>query len=105
MFRGKIDYEMVILAVLAAGPMHGYEISTQVAASVPNLGKSPAGTLYPLLHRLEKEGFLSAEWQIQEGKPNRKVYALTDSGRERLKDATQEWRRFSVAMDGLLGGA
>jgi len=99
----KVDQEITILAVLLDGPTHGYEISVRMAASLPGLGKSPAGTLYPLLHRLEKDGYLSAEWQIQEGKPNRKVYSITDNGRERLHDARKEWREYARSMNALLG--
>ena len=63
------------------------------------------GALYPALHRLELRGLLTAEWDISVNNRRAKYYRLTASGRKRLKDTTESWRRTSVAIDRVLQGA
>ena len=99
-FRG--DLETLVLGVLAAEPRHGYDIVRRVKASDDDALKVNEGQLYPLLHRLENDGLVVAEWVPQEGKPPRKVYALTGKGQGALDARRQSWKRFSAAVDGLL---
>jgi len=58
--------------------------------------------LYPVLGRMENEGLVQARWEPGDGGPGRKVYRLTESGRARLLDETENWHRFAAAMDQLL---
>jgi PadR family transcriptional regulator, regulatory protein PadR len=99
-FRG--DLETLVLGVLASEPRHGYEIVRRVRATDDDALKVNEGQLYPLLHRLENDGLVVAEWVPQEGKPPRKVYALTARGRGALDARRESWKRFSRAVDGLL---
>lgn len=106
-FRGDLD--ALILGTLTVGQMHGYEISKRInAAGAADSDEEPSvrvqeGQLYPLLHRLENEGLIEANWLPQEGKPARKVYRLTDAGRGALEAKRASWRQFARSMSQLLG--
>ena len=71
-FKG--DLEALILAVLADHALHGYEISKRIRSQSQEVLKYGEGQLYPALHKLEESGFIEAEWMLQDGKPDRKVY-------------------------------
>jgi len=95
-FRG--DIESLILATLADGPKHGYDIAKEILLRSSKLLKYGEGQLYPALHKLEDMGLVRAEWVQQEGKPNRKIYELTDEGRGRLEVAKSEWEEFAAGV-------
>jgi PadR family transcriptional regulator, regulatory protein PadR len=97
-FRG--DTETLILATLSSGPQHGYEITRRVNGL--DGMKIQDGQLYPILHRLENEGLIEAEWVPQEGKPARKVYQLTETGNAALEKKRADWETFASSVTSLL---
>lgn len=99
-FKG--DLEALVLGVLQDGDLHGYEISKRIKQTGSQALQVWEGQLYPALHKLEKEGFVSATWVPQEGKPPRKVYALTDDGKKELSVQRKRWREFSLDVEVLL---
>ncbi len=96
--RGALD--LAVAAVLAEGSGHGYALGQRLARH--GLGSIRGGALYPVLGRLEADGLVRSSWQAGEGGPGRKVYTLTDAGRDRLAAERVRWREFSAAMDQLL---
>ena len=90
------------LGALDGGPAHGYEIARRIKATSEEALSVGEGLLYPALHGLEREGFIAAEWVPQEGKPNRKVYRLTESGRGALAKKRREWQRFAAGVAAVL---
>ena len=98
--RGHLDG--LLLAVLAHGPGHGYELGQRlIARSGGQLGV-PEGSLYPALHRLERGGLAASGWSTQGGR-RRRVYHLTPAGRRALGASTSEWRTFASAVELVLG--
>ena len=94
--------ELLILRTLAAGEKHGYEIAEWIHVASAEALSVEEGALYPALHRLELRGVLAAEWDVSANNRRAKYYRLTASGRRRLKDTTQSWRRTSAAIDRVL---
>lgn len=101
----RSDIEALVLATLERGASHGYDIGRAINQAAEGSIRLQDGQLYPVLHRLENEGWIVAEWFPQEGKPARKVYALTDEGRRILQTKREGWSRFTKAVDTLLGPA
>jgi PadR family transcriptional regulator len=96
--KGHLD--ALILAVLAAGPLHGYAIIEHLKQRSGGELALPEGTVYPALHRLEDAGFLSSAW-AGDGR-RRRVYQLTRRGRRELGVRRKEWQRFSTAIEAVL---
>ena len=96
--RGTL--ELVVAAVLAEGERHGYALIQRIAEL--ELGTIRGGALYPALARMENDGLVEAHWTAGQGGPGRKVYRLTDAGRDRLQAETARWHQFSAAMDDLV---
>ena len=94
--------ELLILRTLAAGEKHGYEIAEWIHASSAEALSVEEGALYPALHRLELRGLLSSAWDLSAANRRAKYYRLTASGRTRLKEATESWRRTSGAINRVL---
>jgi transcriptional regulator len=103
MLKGHLD--MIVLAVMAAGPAHGYAVIEEIKRRSGEAFDLPEGTVYPVLHRLEAAGLLSSRWQTAESGRRRRVYALTKRGSRALADHRALWRKFSGAIGGLLGAA
>ncbi|MCA9177616.1 MAG: helix-turn-helix transcriptional regulator [Planctomycetales bacterium] len=97
--RGSID--LVLLSVLQDGPKYGYLIQQRISAASGGSVDIPAGTLYPLLHRLEREGLLAAKTDNETGR-QRKWYRLTAAGRRRLQQQAVEWTRYAACIQALL---
>jgi PadR family transcriptional regulator len=95
--------DLLILAVLQSGPAHGYAIIESIKARSEGRFELPEGTIYPALHRMERQGFLTSAWSSAEGR-RRRVYELNGAGREALRQRQQEWSRFSTAMTAVIGG-
>jgi transcriptional regulator len=91
--------ELLILRALAAGEKHGYEIAEWIHAASATALSIEEGALYPALHRLELRGLLNAAWDVSANNRRAKYYRLTPSGRRRLRDATDSWRRTSTAIN------
>ncbi len=97
--KGHLDG--MILAVVAAGPAHGYGIIASLRRRSDGVFDLAEGTVYPALHRLEAEGLLSSSWETASGR-KRRVYRLTRRGRGSLGERRSEWRTFSRAVEGVL---
>ena len=94
--------ELLILRTLAAGEKHGYEIAEWIHVASAEALSVEEGALYPALHRLELRGLLTAEWDVSDNNRRAKYYRLTASGRKRLKETTESWRRASTAINRVL---
>jgi transcriptional regulator len=102
MLKGHLD--MIVLAVLAAGPAHGYAVIEEIRRKSGRAFDLPEGTIYPALHRLEQAGLLTSRWVTADSGRRRRVYALTRQGTRALVERRAVWRRFSDAVGGLLEG-
>lgn len=98
--RGSL--ELVVLHLLAPGEAYGYEIVSKLAAETNGALEVTDGTLYPVLYRLERAGFVSVRWETPQRGVPRKYYRLTDAGRAELAALTLEWTTFARAMAKLL---
>jgi transcriptional regulator len=94
--------ELLILRTLATGEKHGYEIAEWIHVSSAEALSVEEGALYPALHRLEVRGLLTAQWDVSTNNRRAKYYRLTPSGRKRLKEVTDSWRRASTAINRVL---
>jgi PadR family transcriptional regulator, regulatory protein PadR len=88
----------IVLAVLRDGPAHGYAIASEIARRSEQVFSFKQGTLYPLLHELERAGHISSDWEIIEGERPRRVYCITSSGLAELDQRLKTWQAFSDAM-------
>lgn len=94
--KGTLD--MLILKVVAAGPIHGYAISQRIQQISKEFFQVPQGSLYPALHRLEERAWLEAEWKDTATGREAKFYKLTRLGRKQLDTEVQYWERLSDAV-------
>ena len=98
--RGALD--LLILRTLAWGPRHGYAIARWLATSSQEVIRIEEGSLYPALHRLERSGLVSSDWQMSElGRPA-KIYEITDAGRAHLQEERKAWLAFAQVVARLL---
>jgi len=95
----------LVLAALADGPQHGYAIAQEIDKRTDNSLRFKQGTLYPVLHTLEREGLVAGQWQHGAGERPRLVYAITESGRAELARRVEVWQTFAKAMDTMISGA
>jgi PadR family transcriptional regulator PadR len=98
--RGSL--ELIVLHLLEPGEAYGYEIVTKLTTRSNGALGVTDGTLYPVLYRLERAGFVAVRWETPERGVPRKYYRLTDTGREELSRLRQEWNAFVSAMAALL---
>jgi PadR family transcriptional regulator, regulatory protein PadR len=94
--QGTLD--MLILQVVALGPIHGYAIGQRVQQISRDMLQVRQGSLYPALHRLENRGLLSASWGSSDTGREAKFYRLTAKGRTQLKEETANWAHLSEAI-------
>jgi transcriptional regulator len=94
--KGTLD--MLILKVVALGPIHGYAIAQRIQQISRDFFQLQQGSLYPALHRLEDRGWLAAEWRATETGREAKFYALTAKGRAQLVDEVENWQRLTDAV-------
>lgn len=97
-------YPTLLLALLGAGPAHGYDLVQRMALRSGGELRMPAGLVYPLLHGLEQDGLVAADWAPGESGRRRRAYTLTERGRRALADRTERWERHRVAVDRILQG-
>jgi PadR family transcriptional regulator PadR len=93
--------DMLILHLLAERDMYGYEMVTELARRSSDVFQLKEGTLYPLLHRLEKEGSVSAYEEKKDGRV-RRYYRLTRKGGEKLRERTEAWEKYAGAVNAVL---
>jgi transcriptional regulator len=103
LLQGTLD--LIILQTLRMGPAHGYAISHAINAGSRDAFKVEAGSLYPALHRLEKQGWVAAEWRTSDNKQRAKYYKLTAAGRRQLASERSRWAQFVDAMAALMAPA
>lgn len=103
LLQGTLD--MLILKIVALGPVHGYGISQRIRQVSREVLQVQQGSLYPALHRLEKRGWLLAEWGESENGREAKFYRLSAKGRKQLADEEENWRRLSKAVGLILEAA
>jgi PadR family transcriptional regulator PadR len=103
LLQGTLD--LLILRTLQWGPQHGHGIGVAIRASSQQALQIDHGSLYPALHRLEKQGGLEAEWKLSDNKQRAKYYRLTASGRRQLLAERTRWSRFTEAIARVLGPA
>jgi PadR family transcriptional regulator, regulatory protein PadR len=103
LLQGTLD--MLILRVVANGPVHGYGISLRIRQISKEVINVQQGSLYPALHRLEKRGWLAAEWGDTESGRQAKFYRLSAQGRRQLAKEESNWNRLSEAVALILATA
>jgi transcriptional regulator len=105
--QGTLD--LLILKVVALGPVHGYAIAQRLHHVSRDVVQVPQGSLYPALHRLENRGFLAADWKQTETGREAKFYRLTRKGRAQLETESAGWLKLTEAVGLILalseGGA
>lgn len=106
----RIDKELLkgstgilILSLLERQPMYGYEMLAEIERSSGGVFQFKEGTLYPILHALESEGYVESYWSETESARKRKYYRLTGEGRRHLVAKRSEWRLFRSAVDRVIG--
>jgi PadR family transcriptional regulator, regulatory protein PadR len=94
--QGTLD--LLILKVLSLQPMHGWAIGERLRQVSKAMLQIPQGSLYPALHRLERRGWVAAEWGPSDNNRNAKYYELTKLGRRQLTAESDEWARLTTAV-------
>ena len=94
--QGTLD--LIVLRTLAREPMHGYGITLHIQAASENLLRVEEGSLYPALHRMEQEGWISAQWGTSENNRRARYYRLTAAGRNQLSEEERNWDRLTYAV-------
>ena len=96
LLKGTLD--MLILKIVALGPIHGYAIAQRVQQISREFFQLQQGSLYPALHRLEDRGWLQAEWKATDTGREAKFYSLTKVGRKQLEAEVVNWERITAAV-------
>lgn len=94
--------EALILKTLLFAPRHGYAIARWIEETTDELLQIEEGSLYPALYRMERKGWIEAEWGMSELNRRAKLYRLTPQGRQQLKAETEQWARFASAVSKVL---
>ena len=100
LLQGTLD--LIILQTLRWGPLHGYGIAQMIRAASRYALRVDAGSLYPALHRLEHQGWITSDWSVSELGRRARFYRLTAAGRKQLDRETEEWARFTGAVARIL---
>jgi len=103
LLQGTLD--LLILKTLSWGSTHGYAIARWIQQVTGDVLRVEEGSLYPALHRLERRGWISAEWGVSENNRRAKYYELTPRGRQQLRAATSTWSAFADAVSSVLTSA
>ena len=96
---------VLVLTLLAERPMYGYQLVKELKQRSGGYFDLKEGTLYPALHRLEKDGLVRSEWEETARGPARKYYRLTEKGRQALAKSTEEWSTFARKLLSVLDSA
>lgn len=95
--QGTLD--LLILKALSLGPQHGWAISERIHQVSREVVQIPQGSLYPALHRLERRGWIAAEWGASDNNRRAKYYELTRAGRRQLETERRAWEQLTTAVD------
>ena len=98
--QGTLD--LLILKALGLEPLHGWAVSERLQQISSDALKVGQGSLYPALHRLERRGWIKAEWRITGNNRNAKYYHLTAAGRKQLRLETEAWRKLAGVVGQVL---
>lgn len=98
--RGHL--ELLLLAVVAQGPLHGYAVIQELRRRSSGRFELAEGTVYPALQRLERSGLVASSWSTDSGR-KRRVYKLTKKGSRELEEQTSDWSMFSQSIAAVLG--
>ncbi len=96
LMQGTLD--MLVLRTLQWGPQHGHGVGQAIRHSSADLLHIERGSLYPALHRLEKQGLIASEWKASELNRRAKYYQLTDAGKQHLADEQSKWKLLVKAV-------
>ena len=96
LLRSSLD--LLILKALSWGPMHGYGVSEWIENATDSLLLLEEGTLYPALHRLERRGWINAEWGVSDNNRRAKFYKLSTAGRARFRAESSVWHTHAAAI-------
>jgi len=100
LLQGTLD--MLILQTLRWGAQHGYGIGQAIRTGSGEVLQVETGSMYPALHRLERQGWIKSEWRSSEHKQRAKYYQLTAAGRKQLANEQSRWNQLSSAIAGLM---
>jgi PadR family transcriptional regulator, regulatory protein PadR len=103
LMQGTLD--LLVLRTLTWGPMHGYAVARLIRERSRDVILVEEGALYPALHRLERRGWIQAEWGLSENNRRAKFYELTTPGREQLRREVATWTRYTEAVARVLAPA
>lgn len=103
LLQGTLD--LLILQILQWGPQHGYGIIQAIRSNSGEVLQVDTGSLYPALHRLERQEWVSSEWKVSENNQRVKVYSLTIKGKEQLASERSRWQQLKDAMEAVLNPA
>ena len=103
LLQGTLD--MLILRTLQWGPQHGHGIGQAIRTNSRELLQVETGSLYPALHRLERQGWLASEWGLSENKQRAKYYRLTAAGKKQLSTEESKWKLLVKAITGVMNPA
>ena len=98
LLRGNSDI-LILRIISEMGDVHGYGVIKELKARSNGYFDFKEGTVYPLLHRLEQQGYIKSDWEKQDGAMSRRNYRITTKGVAALTHRTEIWRRFSTAMN------
>ena len=98
--HGTLD--ALVLKTLSSGPRHGYAIARWIEEATDDVIQVEEGSLYPALYRMEKRGWIEADWGTSETGRKAKLYRLTSTGRKQLRLETAEWTQFASAVSRVL---
>ena len=107
MAKGKNDLlqgtlTLLVLKTLSRGPVHGYGITSHIQRVSSDQLRVEEGSLYPALHRMEQEGWISSEWGLTETNRKARFYSLTVTGRQQLEQEEQSWIRLIASVTSVL---
>src|SRR5688572_4403975 len=100
LLQGTLD--LLILRTLQWGPQHGYGIAQAIRTNSSDVLQVDTGSLYPALHRLERQKLIAASWKVSDNKQRTRVYRLTKDGRAQLTSQQSRWAQFVNAVAGIL---
>ena len=99
--KGHLD--LLLLSVLAEAPLHGYAVIEQLRERSADVFDLPEGTVYPALHRLERQRMIKSRWESGQNARRRRLYSLTPTGRRQLKERRVQWSGFVTAVTSVVG--
>lgn len=89
---------LLVLKTLALGEMHGYAIASRIQQMSSDLLRVEEGSLYPALHRMEQDGWISSHWGLTESNRKARFYSITKTGQKQLEQELESWRRITLGV-------